>query len=308
MTATQDRLDDPIIIPDPIILSPRTVPVVPSQPAKAPRKRGPGRIAFGILLWFVVGFGVWCLLLSALPAARQQRSLAEEFGSLASQGLAPVNQPIAPGAAIARMQIPVIGMDTTVVEGSEPRQTVAGPGHLRTSALPGQTGVSVILGRRVTQGASFRNIADLRKGDRIKVTNGQGTWNYRVTRTRSVPADDASAFLATGDALLLVTSERTAASSGRFVVTAKATKELAPRGTGTLKGPVTAAELGLQGDSTAATGMLVWTQVLVLVAAGAMVLHRRWGPWPTWLIAAPVLAAAVWSLYEFMGLLLPATL
>ncbi len=266
------------------------------------------RRSFVVFAWLVVGFAAWCVLFSALPTAGQQQGLDRRLRSELSQGLTPVNQPIAPGAPIARIQARAIGLDTTVVEGSEARQLVSGPGHLRTSVLPGQSGVSVVLGRRVTQGAPFRHVDELHRGDRIWVTNGQGRWKYRVVGTRTLAANDASAFSAQGDTLLFVTAERTLVGPGRIVVTAKADGALAQAGTRTQRGPATASELGLQGDSTAATGLLVWLQVLVLAGAGAIVLQRRWGGWPAWLLAAPVLAASLWAFYEHLALLLPASL
>ena len=261
-----------------------------------------------VFVWLVVGFAAWCVLFSALPNSGHQQGLDRQLRSELSQGLTPVNQPIAAGAPIARIQARSIGLDTTVVEGSEARQLVAGPGHLRTSVLPGQTGVSVVLGRRVTQGAPFRHLEELNRGDRIWVTNGQGRWKYRVEGTRTLAANDASAFSATGDTLLFVTAERTLVGPGRVVVTAKADGDLAQPGTRTQRGPATASELGLQGDSTAATGLLVWLQVFVLAGIGAIVLQRRWGGWPAWMLAAPVLVASLWAFYEYLALLLPSSL
>lgn len=312
MTATEVRPegihhDDLVVIPDaPSPYEPDVGPleVAADHPEPARRSRT-GRRALATVTCLAVGFVVWGLLLSALPYARHQRALERDFAAAASQGLAPVNQPIAAGTPIARLRIPAIGLDATVVEGSEARQLAAAPGHLRTSVLPGQSGVSVILGRRHTHGAPFGDLDQLQRGDTIRVVNGQGTWTYRVAFHRTVPADDATAFRASGDTLLLVTSDGLTAGH-RLVVTARAPKGLGQTGTPTNAGPVTGAELGLQGDPTASTGLLVWTQVLVLAAAGTVVLHRRWGRWPTWLIAAPVLAAALWSVYEQAALLLPA--
>ena len=308
MTATKMRFDSDLIdygSADHLEILPD--PVRPAVASPGPSRRRPGRTALAVFIWFVIGFLVWCILLSALPYARHQQGLDRRLRSELSQGLTPVNQPIAAGSPIARIQIGAVGLDATVVEGSEARQLVSGPGHLRTSVLPGQTGVSVLLGRRVTNGAPFRRINELQPGDRIRVTNGQGRWKYRVVRTRTVPATDASAFVATGNTLLLVTAERTAFGPGRLVVTARADGDLAQTGTRTQRGPATASELGLQGDATGVAGLLVWLQVLVLAAAGAIVLQRRWGRWPAWLLAAPVLGASLWALYEYLALLLPAS-
>jgi len=311
VTSTLDRPTSDIeVLPDP--LAPRPAPPVaestPEAEPSAPRRR-PVRRAVAVVTWVAVGFVFWSVFLSALPYARHQRSLDRRLRSELSQGLGPVNQPVPAGAPVARLQAPAIGLDATVVEGSTARQLVAGPGHLRSSPFPGQAGVSVVLGRRITQGGPFRHLDQLRRGDRIRVTNGQGIYTYRVSGPgRLVPAADASAFAGRGNSILLVTSEASVSPHARFVVTARATEDLAPSGTPSTAGAVTGAELGLQGDATSATGLLVWLQIAVLVAAAAVVLHRRWGRWPTWLLAAPLLAAALWGFYEQLALLLPATL
>ena len=55
-----------------------------------------------------------------------------------------------------------------------------GPGHLRTTPLPGAIGTSVVMGRSTTYGAPFRKITTLRPGDPITVLGAQGTVTYIV--------------------------------------------------------------------------------------------------------------------------------
>ena len=54
----------------------------------------------------------------------------------------------APGAPVARLLIPRLGLDEVVVEGIGDDALRAGPGHMTGSALPGEPGNSVISAHR----------------------------------------------------------------------------------------------------------------------------------------------------------------
>ncbi|MCY4193907.1 MAG: class E sortase [bacterium] len=84
------------------------------------------------------------------------------------------------GSAIARIQIPAIGVDKTVVEGVRVGDLRKGPGHYPTTPLPGQAGNAGIAGHRTTYGAPFGDIDELRPGDQIIVTTIQGEFTYEV--------------------------------------------------------------------------------------------------------------------------------
>ncbi len=84
------------------------------------------------------------------------------------------------GTAIARMQIPAIGVDKTVVEGVRVGDLRKGPGHYPTTPLPGQAGNASIAGHRTTYGAPFGEIDKLVPGDQILVTTIQGEFIYEV--------------------------------------------------------------------------------------------------------------------------------
>ncbi|MDE0604663.1 MAG: sortase [bacterium] len=84
------------------------------------------------------------------------------------------------GAAIARMQIPAIDVDKTVVEGVRVSDLRKGPGHYPTTAFPGQAGNSAIAGHRTTYGAPFGEIDKLLPDDEIIITTIQGEFIYRV--------------------------------------------------------------------------------------------------------------------------------
>lgn len=256
----------------------------------------------------VVAFVVWLIVISGLVFDSSQDTLRRSFDDQLRDGLAPVNQPIEPGAPVAFLEIPALGMEQVVVEGTTADVTATGPGHLRTSALPGQPGVSVVLGRRATFGGVFGALPQLRNGDAIEVTTGQGTLTYTVSSTTTYPADDAAAFVADGDALLLVTSDPGLVASGRLVVTAEPDGELFERGARVPQSPPTPAELGLGGDWSAAVGLLIWLEIAAVAIVVALLLLRRWYRWPTWVLVVPLLAAVTWLVFQQFALLLPATL
>ncbi len=84
------------------------------------------------------------------------------------------------GSAIARIQIPSINVDKTVVEGVRVGDLRKGPGHYPATPLPGQAGNSAIAGHRTTYGAPFGDIDELLPGDEMIITTIQGEFTYRV--------------------------------------------------------------------------------------------------------------------------------
>ena len=84
------------------------------------------------------------------------------------------------GSAIARIQIPAIDVDKTVVEGVRVGDLRKGPGHYPTTPLPGQAGNAAIAGHRTTYGAPFGEMDKLKPGDQIIVTTIQGQFTYEV--------------------------------------------------------------------------------------------------------------------------------
>ena len=84
------------------------------------------------------------------------------------------------GSAIARIQIPALNVDKTVVEGVRVSDLRKGPGHYPATPMPGQAGNSAIAGHRTTYGAPFGEIDKLLPGDQIIVTTIQGEFTYEV--------------------------------------------------------------------------------------------------------------------------------
>lgn len=284
--------------------------VAVAGPAGSPRVTARTVVRTGLLVLAlsVLAFVLWLVTLSGLSYQRSQDALRSQFDAELTDAVAPVNAPVAIGAPVAVLEIPAMGTNEVVVEGTGSAQTVTGPGHLRTSALPGQPGVSVIMGRRAGFGGVFGRLGSLTAGDEIRVTTGQGTFAYRVDSVGQYDPDDAAAFVAEGNAMVLVTSAPPLLASQRLAVKAVADGDLGDRGARVAQAPPDVSELGLGGDAGAAVGLLVWLELLVVAALAAVVLARRWRRWPAWVIAAPVVAATAWMVFEYLALLLPATL
>ncbi len=110
--------------------------------------------------------------------------------------------PPAPGVpvdALTRLTIPKIDLDSVVVEGTDRKALLLGPGHMEATAVPGQPGNSVITGHRDT---FFRHIYELDKGDPILVQRAGKTFQYQVTGKKIIEPDDLSVVRPTSDARL----------------------------------------------------------------------------------------------------------
>ncbi len=82
-----------------------------------------------------------------------------------------------------------------VLSGSSGRTLAFGPGHLASSALPGESGNSVILGHRDTH---FRFLAELAPGDLLTIDRNDGRrYDFAVTSLDVVDAGRATVVLDT---------------------------------------------------------------------------------------------------------------
>jgi sortase A len=96
------------------------------------------------------------------------------------------------GDAIGRIEIPAIGVEDYVVEGTDIDSLRKGPGHYPETPLPGEHGTAAIAGHRTTYGAPFRRIDELHRGQEIAVDMPYGRYVYRVERTKIVEPTDLS--------------------------------------------------------------------------------------------------------------------
>ncbi len=85
------------------------------------------------------------------------------------------------GDPIAKIQIPRVGVDSIVVQGTERDDLKNGPGHYPATPLPGQLGNAAIAGHRTTYGAPFNRLDELEAGDFILTQSLVGESVYVVT-------------------------------------------------------------------------------------------------------------------------------
>ncbi|MFM9135808.1 MAG: class E sortase, partial [bacterium] len=260
-----------------------------------------------------LGLLVCLVFVSQVIHARDQEVIYSDFRSALANALAPVGQttiegaPLAPGDPVAVLQIPVLGVQEVVLEGTTSTVTQSGPGHKRDTVLPGQAGTSVIYGRQASYGGPFGQISLLEPGSTINVVTGQGEHQYSVIGVRRagdpvlppLEAGQGRLTLVTGDGprympndILRVDAALVSPvqpAPARFVTAAS----LDP------------SELAMSGDPAALVPALLWAQLLLIAAVGTVWLLMRWGRWQAWLVAVPVLLFVGISLANDVLRLLP---
>jgi len=51
----------------------------------------------------------------------------------------------------------------------------------------------------------------------------------------------------------------------------------------------------------------LWCELLLVAACAAAWLYRRWGPWSTYLVTAPILALLLLQVFDNLTSILPST-
>ncbi|HEY2259776.1 MAG TPA: class E sortase [Solirubrobacteraceae bacterium] len=90
------------------------------------------------------------------------------------------------GDGVGKIQIPKIGADYTIIQGTDELSLEKGPGHYPATALPGMGQTVAVAGHRTTYLAPFRHIDALKPGDRIIVKMPYGRFTYAVQYHRIV--------------------------------------------------------------------------------------------------------------------------
>ena len=275
-------------------------PAVPPGPSAGSIVGGLG-IGVSLLALLVLGFAGFLYFLSGVQEARVQTTMYATLRGELGQATAPLGSP-KPGTPVAILNIPVIGLhNEVVVEGTSPENLELGPGHLRDTALPGQSGVSVLYGRRATFGAPFGRVPRLVPGDKILVTTGQGTATYQV----KLVGDSQSRILVNPAAnqLMLLTADSTLIPSHYVEVDAVLVSSARANPGG--RPAVTPAEIALGNDPNALILCMAWGMALVIVSVAGTIAASRWSRWPAYLAIVPIVLAVVWNLYANIAALLP---
>jgi sortase A len=259
------------------------------------------------LVWTGVGWAltVVCaaalvsVLIGALANQRAQRVLLADVRTQINQsaeaaatpfGAQTPTRPPRRGDPVGLLQIPRLGRQSVVVEGSRPGETAKGPGHMAGTAGLGQPGNSVLIGRWSTYGGGFAGLDRLRTGDEIIAITAQGRSVYVVSSATVTGADVTRP--GTDDRLTLVTSAtRWNPTDRTALVVVAQPRELSFPPT-PQNGRDTESD-GRSGESSALPMVVIWLALFTITAIGATLLYRRWLSRATYLITTPILVALV---------------
>jgi len=309
--------------------APPAGPAVPPPPP-APRSRPGGyrrqRVTPGqlvarslgtsllILAVTALGFVAWVGLFSHLHYDKAQLNAYDTLRVELASGTAP-NGPTAPnnpakllpmGAPVAVLGIPAIKLRTVILQGTTSSVLEDGPGHLRDTGMPGQAGVSVILGRQAIYGGPFGALASLVPGDSITVVTGQTVAGYKVIDLRRAGDPLPPAPVSGAGRMILVTADGAPLDpSGILYVDADETSKPQPSPGVVLSAFLSPTENAMTTETQAWLPIFLWGLLLVLITLPLSWLWTAWGRWQTWLIAVPIVGYFVLSLCAEVTRLLP---
>lgn len=245
--------------------------------------------------------------LEAQHSGKPHGSKSASLISATTRVSAPAN-----GSVVAEIQIPAIGVDQYVVEGTTESDLSKGPGHYVGTAVPGQAGNVAIAGHRTTNGAPFNGLGHLVPGDRIILTTVYGQkFTYVVSGTpQAVSPSDVGVLNYFGDnRVTLTTCNPEFSSTQRLVVVGKlnqpgAGPEVAPKDLSYhLANPATAS---WNWSLLPAVGVEVCLLVLLALS------FRRFGTWfagiGKWFVLVPLWAAGLYLLFSTLTGFFPAAL
>jgi sortase A len=266
--------------------------------------------AFVVLSMAAIWLLLYALVLSGVQEHSAQNRLYDSIRYSLAEDLTPFGGLIKTGTPVAVVSAPEAGITrAVVVEGTTSGVLRDGPGHQQNTPMPGQAGVSVVMGRSVTFGAPFRHIATMHAGDPITVTTGQGTFRYTVTDVRG-NGDPLPPLLSGGASrLTLVTSRGAGWRSGWapgspvFVdATMHGATQPAPAGRPTTIAP---AATEMHGDTGGLVVLVLLLQGLLILSGAVVWARLRWGLWQAWLGGAPAVVAMLWLISGEAMRLLP---
>ena len=150
--------------------------------------RRPTLIAVSLL----VGLGLWQVVEGTwiyTKARLAQHLLRHAWARTVDDDSRVAPWPWADTWPVARLRVPVHGVDLIVLAGVSGRTLAFGPGHATVSPHPGMPGTSIVTGHRDTH---FRFLSRMRVGDEIEVeTAGRPSVHFAVREIAVIDARTA---------------------------------------------------------------------------------------------------------------------
>lgn len=292
---------------------------------------GKALVGFGLLVLAFLAYQLWgTTLIQSGSQSRLRAAIAAQLAPGATRSAGSSAAPVLPGAAVALIDIPSIGVDKAVVQGVAEADLEQGPGHYPGTPMPGQPGNAAIAGHRTTFGGPFYRLNFLTPGDSVFLTTTQGTFRYVVRRSFVVsPSDTAVVAPSRSNMLTLTTCTPLFSAAKRLVVQAALVGRPAPVAqkaatapsgggsprlarTGAAPGrpwiyPV--ANLGGVLGPSPYPPALCWGAALAAVAAVVRAASRRAkARAAVWLAAFPLLAAMLFIFFTALDQAMPPSL
>jgi len=280
----------------------------------APRSQQAVSVALTMLCGILLTLLVNLTSVSQLQHVASQHHLYDQLRLSLAQGSTPVapitksGKVVPLGTPVAVMTAPEIGLaHEVVVEGSGSAQTMAGIGHRRDTVLPCQVGSSVLMARSAGYGGVGAAWSRLQNGDRFTVTMGQGSCTYQVVGERTAGDHAPQPPTGRGGALTLVTATGYpyAPTGVLRIDTALVSDSFDAPGVVFPAGSLPAAEEPMGVDYTQTLPLLIFGEILVGLAIGAVWLWRTWGRAPAFIVITPLALAALFLTARYIDLMLP---
>lgn len=138
----------------------------------------------------LVALGAWGLGQSAYIHAKAvlAQVLIKNAWVRAQEGaIAPRPWPWADTHPVARLMVPALDIDLAVLANASGRTMAFGPTHMDRTPLPGERGVSVLVGHRDTH---FTFLKDMNRGDTFDIETKQGDIrHFRIVDSRITHKD-----------------------------------------------------------------------------------------------------------------------
>jgi sortase A len=305
-----------------------TLDAAPKVTAEADRRLRRLNIAFAGFGWvrniglILILFAVWQVWGTSIEQAHKQASLRQQFEARVHHSPPPSRGPVLvpstvrlpeppEGSVVARLQIPALGVDQYVVEGTAEGDLAEGPGHYIGTAMPGQSGNVAIAGHRTTYGAPFNSLDKLTIGDPITLTTTSGeALKYVVSQPPvAVSPRDVAVLNTFGDnRLTLTTCNPKFSATQRLVVVASLrlpasahVPRVVPR-----KVHVVASSTGW--NVVYLPGVLLVVALMALLGLANRRASSIYGRFGRWLVLTPVWLTMLYFLFVLLTKFLPATL